>query len=372
MPATRAFRQETRETLGGNVKQEGWLIAPSDRILVTGAAGFIGSRVVANLVNRGFEHVRCLVRPGSPRNHIAQTCGNGPIPPQIEIVEGNLLSREDCAKAAAGARIIYHLAAGSGEKSYPDAFLNSVVATRNLLDAALQAKSLLRFVNVSSFAVYSNRNKSLSRWLDEQCPVEDRPELRGDAYTYAKVRQDDLVIEYGRKQSLRYVLVRPGVVYGPGKERITGRVGLNTFGIFLHFGGPNQIPLTYVGNCAEAIVLAGLKPGVEGEVFNIVDDDLPSSRNFLWQYKKAVRPFFSVYVPHFASYLFCWLWESYSNWSEGQLPPAFNRRAWHAYWKRSRYTNRKLKDRLGWVQRVPTREALSRHFEHCRQKERHA
>ena len=246
--------------------------------------------------------------------------------------------------------------------------MNSVVTTRNLLEATRRDGSLRRFVNVSSFTVYTNRDRSFGRWLDETCRIEDRPELRGEAYTYAKVRQDEMVAEYGRKHGVPYVLVRPGVVYGAGKERITGRIGLGTFGIFLHLGGGNEIPLSYVDNCAEAIVLAGLTPGVDGEAFNIVDDDLPSSRCFLRHYKRRVRWFASLYVPHFASYLLCSVWEWYSHWSQEQLPPAFNRRMWHAYWKGSRYTNRKLKKRLGWKKPGPTPLALARHFDHCRRK----
>ena len=95
-------------------------------------------------------------------------------------------------------------------------------------------------------------------------------------------------MEYGNKLNLPYVIVRPGHVYGPGNEAISARVGIGTFGTFLHLGGPNTIPFTYVDNCADAIVLAGLKPGVDGEVFNVVDDDLPSSRQFLGLYKKNV------------------------------------------------------------------------------------
>ncbi len=87
----------------------------------------------------------------------------------------------------------------------------------------------------------------------------------------------------------RYVVVRPGSVYGAGKADITGRVGIGTFGFFLHLGGSNTIPFTYVDNCASAIVLAGLVEGVDGEVFNVLDDDLPSSRQFLRLYKKNVR-----------------------------------------------------------------------------------
>ncbi len=169
--------------------------------------------------------------------------------------------------------------------------MNSVVATRNLLEATRQHGSLRRFVNISSFAVYSNRNNPRGAILDESAPLEERPERRGEAYCFAKVRQDQIVEEYGRKHGIPYVLLRPGVVYGPGKNAITGRVGRDTFGFFLHMGGPNEIPFTYVDNCAEAIVLAGLVPGVDGEVFNIVDDDLPSSRSFLQSYKREVRSF---------------------------------------------------------------------------------
>jgi len=58
--------------------------------------------------------------------------------------------------------------------------------------------------------------------------------------------------------------------------------------------GQNTIPLTYVDNCAEAIALAGLRRGVDGDVFNIVDDDLPTSRQFLRLYKKHVKHFASL------------------------------------------------------------------------------
>jgi nucleoside-diphosphate-sugar epimerase len=262
--------------------------------------------------------------------------------------------------------VIFHLAAARGEKSVPDAFLNSVVTTRNLLEASLQHGCLRRFVTVSSFAVYSNTQKPLWRLLDESCPAKTLSELQGDAYSFAKVKQDEIVTEYGRRFGIPYVIVRPGWVYGPGNEAITGRVGLGTFGIFLHLGGSSTIPLTYVDNCAEAMVLAGLREGVEGEVFNVVDDDLPSSRKFLRLYKQHVRRFKSIYLPHFLSYALCYLWEQYSNWSEGQLPPVFNPSKWHTFWKKTHYSNAKLKTRLGWAQKVPTEEALRRYFAACR------
>jgi nucleoside-diphosphate-sugar epimerase len=356
----------TKKGLISHTQQETLIIEHDDPVLITGAAGFIGSAVVQNLLERGFRNLRCFTRSSKGALRLASLAARYPRT-GVEVIQGNLLSRDDCRTAAKGVGVIFHLAAGRGEKFVPDAFLNSVVTTRNLLEACVEQKSLRRFVNISSFTVYTNSGKSRGRTLDELCPVELHPELRGDAYTFAKVKQDEMVATYGMEFGIPYVLVRPGYVYGPdSKGTLTNRVGIGTFGLFLHLGGSNQIPLSYVDNCAEAVVLAGLTPGVDGEVFNVVDDGLPSSRRLLRLYKKNVGRFKSVYVPKAVSYLLCYLWELYSGWSEGQLPLAFNRKVWRAFWKKTVYSNQKLKTRVGWSPRVPTEEGLRRYFEACR------
>ena len=345
------------------------VIRTDDAILVTGATGFIGSRLVRTLRESGFRNVRCFARPTSDGAQLEAACGTGA---RLDVIKGNLLSRADCLAATRDAAVIFHLAAGRGEKSFPDAFMNSVVTTRNLLDAALEHGCLRRFVSISSFAVYSNMQKPSRRVLDESCQIEEHPELRGDPYCFAKVKQDEIVREYGQRYAIPYVIVRPGYVYGPGKHAISGRVGLDTFGVFLHLGGSNPVPFTFVDNCAHAIMLAGLTKGIDGQVFNVVDDDLPSSRRFLGLYKQNVRRFTSLYLPHAVSYVCCWLWEAYSRWSQEQLPPVFNRRGWHAYWKKTRYSNDKLKTELGWRQHVTTSEGLSRYFQSCHQRRQYA
>lgn len=347
-----------------------FIIAPKDRVLVTGATGFIGSRVMKTLLDRGFRNLVCFARPSSDLSSIENSLRHLPADTRVDVVRGNLLSREDCKNATRDVEVIYHLAAGTGQKSFPDAFMNSVVTTRNLLEGSLQSAQFRRFVLVSSFSVYTNRQGC--RLLDESCPVEESPELRGEAYCYAKVKQEQIVREYGRKFGIPYVVVRPGSVYGPGRREITGRVGIGSFGIFLHLGGPNTIPLTHVENCADAIVLAGLVKGIDGETFNIVDDDLPSSRQFLSLYKKNVRHFKSIYVPHVVSHSLCLFWEKYSEWSRGQLLPAFNRRRWYAYWKKTRYSNEKLKVRLGWKPKLSTPEGLREFFQNCHSEEQRA
>lgn len=354
-----------------NPENENFLIGTNDPVLVTGAAGFIGARVVANLVEKGFRNIRCLVRHSTDLSRLRTVQRNLTDPAQVQIIAGNLLSMDDCVAAAKDVAIIYHLAAGTGIKSFSEAFLNSVVTTRNLLEAALKHSKLRRFVNLSSFGVYSSRHQS-GGVLDEQWPIEEHPESRAEAYCYAKVKQDELVMEYGKTRALPYVLLRPGNVYGPGKRAIPGRVGIDSFGIYLHLGGSNTIPFTFVDNCADAIVLAGLKKGIDGEVFNILDDDLPSSRQFLKNYKKEVRNFRSIYLPHSFSYFFCFLWEKYSQWSQGQLPPLLTRAEWAAFWKPTRFSNQKLKNRLGWTPKISTSQGMQLFFEGCRQNPRHA
>jgi nucleoside-diphosphate-sugar epimerase len=352
------------------MESDSFIVGPDDPILITGATGFIGSRVVSMLLERGYRNLRCFARPSSNAEGleaVARRCNA-----RVELFSGNLLSREDCIAATRGAKVIFHLAAARGEKSFPDAFMNSVVTTRNLLDGAREHGCVSRFVNISSFAVYTNSGKAKWRVLDEGCPVEPRPERRGHAYTFAKAKQDDIVKEYGQRFGIPYVIVRPGYVYGTGNEAITNRVGIATFGLFLHLGGSNTIPFTFVDNCADAIVLAGLKSGVDGQVFNVVDDDLPSSRQFLRLYKRRVRRFKSIYLPHVVSYMACSLWEKYSSWSEGQLPPVYNRLAWHAFWKNTRYSNAKAKALLGWIPRVPTADGLDIYFRSCQKRAEHA
>jgi nucleoside-diphosphate-sugar epimerase len=333
-------------------------VSPSDRILVTGSSGFIGPKVVEILLEYGFSNLRCFVRPSSQLARLQKTIARFANRSNVELVAGDLVSPKDCAKAAEGVSIIYHLAAGI-EKSFAGAVMISALGTRNLLDAFLEVGKPKRFVNVSSFAVYSNLGLARNGILDETCPLEDAPQERYDAYGFGKLKQEEVVKEYGTQHKLPYVILRPGAVFGPGKRDLSGRVGIKTFGPFVQVNGSNRLPVTFVKNCAEAIVLAGLRPGIDGEVFNIVDDELPTARQFLQACKRTKR-FRSIHVPYWFAYGACFAWEKYSKWSKGQLPPVFNCRRCAAEWKSQRYSNEKLKDRVGWTPRVPMKQAMAR------------
>lgn len=331
------------------------LIEPNESILITGSSGFIGQRVVRALLSLGYHNLRCLVRTSIRKQVLAETLADFP-QAKLELFEGNLLYAEDCRDAVRGVSVIVHLAAGS-DTSFSGSVLNCAVTTKNLLEAVVsQSTGLKRFVNVSSFSVYSNYELKRGDILDETCPLEKRPFERNESYCYGKLRQDRIMLEYAERYALPYVILRPGYVYGPGRIDLSGRIGIDTFGFFMHLGGRNILPLTYVDNCADAIALAAVKRGVDGQVFNIVDDDLPTSRQFLRRYRACFPKFTSVYVPYSMFYAFSFLWEKYSAWTNQQLPPVLNRRRCVTYWRGNRYSNAKLKGMLGWQPRITFQE----------------
>ena len=193
------------------------IIAADDLVLITGATGFIGARLVERLLAHGLRNIRCFARPSSNTGRleaVIATRGKD-CQARIEVTTGNLLSRDDCARAVKDVSVVFHLAAARGEKSIPDAFMNSVVTTRNLLEACAGHTRLCRFVSVSSFSVYANRGNPGGRLLDERAPVEQAAAVRNDAYCFAKVKQDEIVAEVAgtgghsvRRRSTRLCLRR--------------------------------------------------------------------------------------------------------------------------------------------------------------------
>src|SRR5205807_10483304 len=141
-----------------------------ERILVTGASGFIGGKVVQKLLECGFTNLRCFVRPSSNLSRLQCGLSTFDAETNVEIVTGDLLSRDDCRAAAEGVSIIYHLAAGM-EKSFAGAFMNSALATRNLMDAFLQFGEAKRFVNMRSLAVCTDVGLRRVALLDDACPL---------------------------------------------------------------------------------------------------------------------------------------------------------------------------------------------------------
>ena len=125
-----------------------YIVQAKDTVVVTGSNGFIGAKVVDMLLEYGFQHVRCFVRPSSLLGRVETVIRKHSAQSRVKLVSGDLTLREDCARAAAGASVIFHLAAGF-DKSFAGAFMNSALSTRNLMDAFLEGGCPLQFVSVT-------------------------------------------------------------------------------------------------------------------------------------------------------------------------------------------------------------------------------
>jgi nucleoside-diphosphate-sugar epimerase len=328
------------------------------KILITGAGGFLGKCIVERLLAHGQTDLRAMVRDTSKAEGLRQIAARYP-EATVEIVAVNLRNPPDLPPAIAGCGIVIHAAAAL-KGSAAEMFMDSVVASRNLLDAIVASENSPRVVLVSSFGVFGVAVLQRFAVVDEKTAMEEHPESR-DIYSHSKLRQEQLFWEYRERQPYELVVLRPGVIYGPGGGHFSTRVGLNLFGTFLHLGGRNPLPLTFVENCAEAIVVAALSPATDGEVYNVIDDDLLTANQYLRLYKKHVKRVRSIPVPYTVMMLLSRVVEKYASKSKGQLPAIFTPYKTRVMWGGNRFSNAKLKS-IGWKQLIPTKEALDRTF----------
>jgi nucleoside-diphosphate-sugar epimerase len=266
--------------------------------------------------------------------------------------------------------LVFHLVAGM--KGAPaELFSDSVVVSRNLLDALRSRDGMplrsTRVVLVSSFGVYGVVQLGRGAQIDEKTPLEKHPALR-DSYSHSKLRQEQLFWDYQQREGFELVVLRPGVIYGPGGGAFSNRVGLQVGPIFFHLGGSNLLPLAYVVNCAEAIVLAGVHPDSAGQVYNVHDDELPTASQYLREYKRHVKRMRSIRLPYFVTQALARGLESYHHRSQGQLPAIITRYKATAAWGGNRFDNAKLHT-LGWRQLVITSDAMLATFEYLRQQD---
>lgn len=336
------------------------------KILVTGSGGFLGVHVVERLLAHGQSDIRCFLRDKSKSARL-EAMAAGYSGCNVEICYGNLKSRADCARALVDVEIVIHLAAGL--KGAPaELFVDSVVTSRNLLEA-LGARieppiAKTRVVLVSSFGVYGVVALGRGAFVDESTPLEANPERR-DPYSHSKLRQEQLVREYQEKLGFELVVLRPGVIYGPGGGAFSNRVGIQVGPVFAHMGGSNLLPLSYVENCAEAIVVAATHPDAAGQAYNVHDDEMPTAAQYLQAYKKHVKKLRSIRLPYFATSFLAGRLEGYHRRSQGQLPAIITRYKAAAAWAGNTFSNAKLRG-LGWRPLVSTHDGMMRTFEYLR------
>jgi len=185
-----------------------------DKVLVTGASGFVGSAVAAKLVERGFS-VRALVRATSPRAHLAGL--------DLDYVQGDLRDAETIRPAMAGVRYLFHVAADYRlwARDRNEIVVNNVTGTRVMMEEALRA-GVERIVYTSSVATLAVQRDGTS--VDETVPLDERKAI--GAYKRSKVAAERLVERMIAQQGLPAVIVNPSTPIGPRdvKPTPTGRI----------------------------------------------------------------------------------------------------------------------------------------------------
>jgi nucleoside-diphosphate-sugar epimerase len=239
------------------------------KVLVTGAAGFLGGHLVDMLVDRGDE-VRAMVRPVEDVSHL-QTLGG------VEIVAGDLTDAQSLKRAVQGVQRVYNVAAKTGPWGMEE--LYHAVNVRGLADlirAAMDA-GVERIVHTSSITVYGHH---LHGVVTEDHPyhAEDNP------YSRTKIAGEKLIADMVRDQRAPVVIVRPGWIYGPRDTASFARfVSLVESEKFFFFGsGNNIVPVVYVRDVAQGLIKAG-DAGEQaiGRAYTIVNDQRVTQTEYL-------------------------------------------------------------------------------------------
>jgi nucleoside-diphosphate-sugar epimerase len=326
--------------------------------LLTGATGFLGRRILRDLVSQDWA-LRCAVRPSSDTDALAAFLGNHwqTAESQIDFVAGDLACEDFCSNITAGVDCVFHAAAALGG-SPSNLILNTVVPTRTLLTAAAD-QQVRRVVLVSSLGVYGPQKLRRGSVLDESCPLDEAPALR-DAYTYSKTLQEEVARSICDERGLPLVVIRPGVIYGDERGVLSHRIGLPLGPLLLRMGGSQQIPFTYVDNCAAAVAKAGLAEGVDGQTINVVDDELPTGREVLRRYRRSGHSLRTIPVPRWAIGCVARFNEWYSRKTDEQIPAVLTRHRAGAMWRPLKYSNDRARRLLNWTPAVSLDEAFQR------------
>lgn len=232
-----------------------------DGVLVTGGTGYLGARLVAALRARG-ARVRVLARPGADTKRL-EALG-------VEIVRGDVTVPATLAAAVEGKAVVIH-AAGKVSDWGPrrEFFRVNAQGTANVV-AACRAAGVRRLVHLGSLTVLGLPRAGAT--VDETTPPAVAP---GDAYTSSRLSGERVVRAAHGEGGLETVVVRCGLIWGPGEPLILPRIlALLRRGRMVYpGGGRNHLGMAYVDNLVVGLILAATVPAAAGNLYHITDGE---------------------------------------------------------------------------------------------------
>lgn len=228
--------------------------------LVTGAAGFMGSHVVEELVRHG-ARVRATARPGKDTSFFDDL--------GVEFIGADLKDPQSLVPLFEGpVDRVFHLGAVCNFSTpYKDLFPVNVRGVAELTRLALE-KKVKKFVHVTSTSVYGYYQGRPYSETDDRNPEND----------YGKSKRDGEDILFRRmKKGLPAVIVRPCTVYGPRCTDGAGKAFSRPTSISAIPGSGNQrLSNVRAEDVARALVFLSEKEDCTGQIYNICDDSHPT------------------------------------------------------------------------------------------------
>jgi nucleoside-diphosphate-sugar epimerase/predicted dehydrogenase len=254
------------------------------RILVTGANGFLGRALVNRLRAEIREPLRLLVR---------RPPATAP-PDDLQLVYGDLGNPAVVDRAMEGIETVFHLGAAMKGANF-EYQSGTIWGTRNVIDAC-ERHHVRRLVYVSSLSVLDHAGHRAGDPVNESTPYEPRPEQRG-LYTQTKLEAEGMVLEAASAGRIQAVILRPGQIYGPGAEKVPPSGTIGIAGRWLVVGsGNHHVPLVYVDNVVDALLLAAEDNLPNGAIFQLVDPQGLMQRAYI-NYARRTRKIRVSYVP---------------------------------------------------------------------------
>jgi len=313
--------------------------------LVTGATGFVGNHLVAALRARGCA-VRVLALPTEDTSMLEQA--------HVAIYRGDVRRAETLVEPMRGADTVFHLAGIHGPwRPKQEYYSVNVKGTENVCRAALAAGTR-RLIHVSTWAVYGT---GLGRSLDENLPLKPL----SDHYTVTKAEADKLVQRFIAEEQLPAVIIRPGIMFGPGDKVNFARMAdrLMAGRAIIVGSGHNALVFVYVTDVIEGLLLAATKDQAVRQAYNLSNEDALSQEQF-WQAVAAeigtAPP--RLHLPYRALYALAYLSELLVNPDAPRRQPLITRLGLELFGTDNRVSIDKARRELGFTPRVSLREGV--------------
>lgn len=314
-------------------------------ILITGGNGFVGRNLVAALQARG-DGVRVLALPSEDTGWLAQR--------RVQVFKGDVRRPETLTAAMEGAVAVAHLAAMMDVwRSLEDYRAVNVTGTRNVCHAALLA-GVDRVVHMSSSSVYG---MVPHRTVDESFPLAPFP----DPYPMTKAAADVLVRRMVAEAQLPAVIVRPDQIIGPGDHLHFGRIAarLRAGRAVIVGSGENALPLVYISDLVQGLLLALDHPVAVGGIYNITSDQPITQRQLLEAVAHDIgAPSPRLRIPYRALYAAGYLAEKIASAAPGVHRPPITRFGVAFHGTDSRFTSAKARRELGYSPLVTLRDGV--------------